>query len=548
MAAARLAVGAVARLRRHAVLPRGGVWRLLAAVVLVLSGASCNGLPGQFGAGFSVADAEWVLTTGYDDIAAVYIDEVDMATVTLHGLQGLQRLDPGLEVRRDGDRLELRMNDVAVGGIAPPILDEPANHAHATSQGLQLARQYSPLVTAASREQLLKAVFDGALSGLDRYSRYAGADEARENRANREGFGGIGVTIERFEAKVLIVAVLADTPAAKAGVKANDFLVQVDGAAVDDLEIHDIVRRLRGPVDRPVRVVLQRIGGDVPLSLELRRAHIVPPTVTYEIEDGAAVIRLSGFNQDTANSLADISEDIAGDARDRRVTGVVLDLRANPGGLLDQAVAVADLFLADGHIVSTRGRHPDSLQAFDADNGDVLDGLPVTVLINGTSASAAEIVAAALQDRGRAVLIGTSTFGKGTVQTVMRLPNDSELTLTWARFHAPSGYTIDRLGVLPTICTSGASDDLAELVESLGRGMLKGVTDLARRRAANESSAEAKAFIQSACPWQPEDRPFDVELEVAKRVLRHPALYAGALARQALTTQTDHASALRAAP
>jgi carboxyl-terminal processing protease len=283
------------------------------------------------------------------------------------------------------------------------------------------------------------------------------------------------------------------------------------------------------------------------LSLVLRRAHIVPPTVTYEINDGAAVIRLSGFNQDTAQSLGDILKTMARDARERRVKGAVLDLRANPGGLLDQAVAVADLFLRDGDIVSTLGRHPDSLQEFNASGVDLLDGLPITVLINGTSASAAEIVAAALQDRGRAVLVGTSTFGKGTVQTVMRLPNDGELTLTWARFHAPSGYTIDRLGVLPTICTSGASEDLDELVDALGKGMLKGVTDLARRRAANGPSAAEQAFLQSVCPWQPEDRPYDVELEVAKRLLRHPALYAGALALQAATTiDSDRARAARA--
>lgn len=516
----------------------------LVAAALSIVVTACAPLLDQFGDSYSSTAAEWILTNGYENIAAVHIDEVDLSEVALGGLRGLQKLEPSFRFVRLGDRLSLRVGDLDLDDVRLPSTEAPADWARATNRALDLARAASSTLKEAPAERLFEVMFDGALAGLDRYSRYASAEEARDNRANREGFGGIGVTIERFEDRVLIVAVIPDAPADRAGIKANDHLLEVDQVAVDGLAIEDIVRLVRGPVAAATRLLLRRGAEPDPVAVTVRRALVLPPTVSYEVADAIAVVRVSGFNQDTARSLGDILKEIARAAEAGAMRGVVLDLRANPGGLLDQAVAVADLFLKDGRIVSTQGRHPDSMQLFDAGGRDLVDGLPVAVLINGSSASAAEIVAAALQDRGRAVLIGSNSYGKGTVQTVIRLPNDAELTLTWARIHAPSGYALDRFGVLPIICTSGAGADAAPLIDSLERGRLVGLTDLARRRAADPTSPGALELARAECPWRPGAGSADIDFEVAKHVVANRRLHASALAAQApLIAKTDHSQA-----
>jgi carboxyl-terminal processing protease len=199
--------------------------------------------------------------------------------------------------------------------------------------------------------------------------------------------------------------------------------------------------------------------------VQITRAHVVPETVIYRKEGRIAYFRIYSFNTETTESLKRAISNARNEIGSA-MEGVILDLRENPGGLLNQSVSLANIFLSEGRIVSTHGRHPESHQFFDASGNDMLQGLPVVVLIDGNSASAAEIVAAALQDNGRAVLVGSNTFGKGTVQTVLPLPNKGEITLTWARFHAPSGYTLHGLGVLPNVCTvarASADDVLADL-------------------------------------------------------------------------------------
>ncbi len=505
--------------------------RTVAAALMLFALGSCAPSLDQLGDSYSSAGTEWILTSGFQNIAAVHLEEVDLSAVALNAMQGLNLFEPSLEIGRSGGRLSVRIDGDELGDVRLPSSGSPADWAQATVRALEMARKSSSGLREASSERIIDAMFDGALANLDRYSRYASPKEARENRANRDGYGGIGVTLERLGETISIVSVMTDGPAAKAGIKAGDHLLQVDQTVVVVMKVHEIVSLVRGPVDTAARLVVQRAGAANSLSVNMRRALILPPTVAYEVIDGTAVIRISGFNNDTAQSLGEILKDTARDARRGTVTGAVLDLRANPGGLLDQAVAVTDLFLEDGQIVTTRGRHPDSMQRFAAGGRDLVKGLPMAVLVNGGTASAAEIVAAALQDRGRAVLIGTRSHGKGTVQTVIRLPNDGELTLTWARFHAPSGYVIDRLGVLPTICTSDVGGDLDELVKTLSIGRLAGLTDLARRRAGDDSSTRPLQPAD-ACPRRPGGRPGDIDLEVAKRISVDPSLYAGALEAQ----------------
>jgi carboxyl-terminal processing protease len=279
---------------------------------------------------------------------------------------------------------------------------------------------------------------------------------------------------------------------------------------------------MRGPIDTDVRLTVAR-GSVETFEVTLRRTAIIPPTLTYRREADVAYFKVTGFNRQTSATLkALVTRAKTEIVRDLR--GVVLDLRNNPGGLLDQGIEVADLFVNAGRILTTRGRHPDSLQTFDATDGDILNGLPLAVLINGGSASSAEIVAAALQDLGRAIVIGSSSYGKGTVQTVMRLPNEGELTLTWAKLYAPSGYALHRLGVIPNICTSGQSVSATKSIADLKVGRLDPLAPVSARRGADTLSETEQLALAASCPTKTAAPGEDVDLEVARLVLADPAL------------------------
>jgi carboxyl-terminal processing protease len=286
----------------------------------------------------------------------------------------------------------------------------------------------------------------------------------------------------------------------------------------------DVVDRLRGPVGSRVNLTLKRKTQDGTIQVSLIRALVVPETVAYQREGEVAYFRIYSFNSGTTETLKREIRDAKAEIGDT-LRGYILDLRGNPGGLLTQAVSTSDLFLDHGRIVSTIGRHPDSHQFYEASEGDITDGKPIIVLIDGNSASAAEILAAALQDNERAVLVGTNSYGKGTVQNVMRLPNKGEITLTWARYHAPSGYTLHHLGVLPTICTAGQKD-AAQLIAALGEGHLQQVPT-AKRNTVAPDDIHGMDALRKTCPARREADPID--LETAIRLLNRPTLFAEAL-------------------
>jgi carboxyl-terminal processing protease len=240
--------------------------------------------------------------------------------------------------------------------------------------------------------------------------------------------------------------------------------------------------------------------------------------------DGDAVtIRITGFNQGTARQVEESVEE-AKAAYGKSLKGIILDLRGNPGGLLDQAVAISELFLAQGDILSTQGRHPRSRQKYRASGSDVADGLPMVVLINGGSASASEIVAGALQDNRRALLVGTASYGKGSVQTVIRLPNDGELTITWARMYSPLGFPLNKFGIMPSVCTSEVSGDPDALMKELRAGAASPGAALAQRRAANEKGESGAEALRKTCPARTLDT--EADLKVAEQLIDDPPLYA----------------------
>ena len=485
-------------------------------------------------------DRHELFSEGYERISHYYIENTTAERLGLAGLDKLSTLDPAISVERQGASVVMLKDGEEIGRYdAPPPADN-WGWGGVTAEALETARQASPKVAGASEDQLDKVVFDGAVGTLDRFSRYSTPETARDQRAERNGFDGIGVTLDAEESEVRIIAVLAGGPAEQAGIKSNDQIVGIDGTPTSTLTREQVVQRLRGPAGSQVTISIARGTNPQPLSVTVSRAHIVLPTVTVQREGRIAIFRISSFNQETSDQLVEAfgkAEHEIGGAP----SGIVLDLRDNPGGLLDQSIGVANVFMQGGQlVVSTAGRLPESKKQYFAEPNHLTDGIPMAVLVNGGSASASEIVAAALQDSGRAVVIGTSSFGKGTVQTVLELVNDGELTVTWAKLLSPEGYTIHEHGVVPTVCTADLGEDSASFAHAIQIGTSSG-TGLAAspRSALDEQGWKA---LRNSCPAQRVDRVADLKL--AEELLRDPALYARAL--NVTPTHLSHTAAVPA--
>ena len=514
----------------------------LSVLVLVLALAACapaRQTPDRVVDAFPGETAREIFAAGYGSIVGKYIEPVSVGTLAFEGLRGLSAVDPALSVVRSDATVALMTADGEVARFARPKDDDVKGWALLTTEISVAGRSASPVLKAADVEKIYEAVFDGALSSLDVFSRYSGAEEAQRNRARRDGFGGIGIRFRAKDGTVRVTNVMTDTPAEKVGLAADDRITHIDGFPTEAMSKNEIVKKLRGPVKSRVVLTIRRDGAALPLRFELVRAHIVPDTVVVRRADGVLHLRIASFNQNTARSTADALR-TARQGRSDPLRGIIVDLRGNPGGLLKQAVRLVDLFLSEGVISLTRGRHPDSIHRYEAGGSDLAQGLPLVVLVDGKSASAAEIVAAALQDRGRAVVIGTTSYGKGTVQTVIRLPNDGELTLTWSRFIAPSGYAIHGLGVPPGICTSGAAGDGEDELKTALTGRIGIVETLAGWRSVGLQDEERRRDLRAVCPGQ--RRMGDTELAVARHLFDDVPLYGQALdlSSSTATASTEH--------
>ena len=497
----------------------------VAGVLTALIVAGCAVRGGTDSAEYESERASHLFSVGFEDISNIYIEDVDIDDLAMAGLENLSSIDPEIKIIRNSDSVLINVNGTEAGRFRAPGPRDTDRWGGIAAATVNTGRKHSRQLASAAAEDVYAAVFDGLTAELDGFSRYAGRDEARENRASRDGFGGIGVRINLVDEGVNVLSVMENTPAETAGVQDGDVIVMIDGEPAAGLPQHEVVRKLRGPVRSKVTLTVKREAQTIPLLIEVTRAHIVPQTVKYEVRGDVGYIKVSGFNQSTARTLRKKIQ-LAKQQIGPRLKGYVIDLRSNPGGLLDQSVAVSDLFLDGGRIVSTHGRHPDSHQYFDAEEADLTDGQPIVVLINGNSASASEIVAAALQDTRRAVVIGSNSFGKGTVQTVLRLPNEGELTLTWARFHAPTGYTLNRRGVVPDICTSSDINSVEEVMERLRNGLLP-VDPETQRMDLDPSDDAGLEALRANCPVHEGENELD--MEVALRLLTDSELYARAL-------------------
>jgi len=311
-------------------------------------------------------------------------------------------------------------------------------------------------VDDVSDDSLVESAINGMLTSLDPHSNYLNTKNFNDMKVQTRGeFGGLGIEVSMENGLVKVVSPIDDTPAARAGLKPGDLITHLDGDPVQGMTLPEAVEKMRGPVSSEIRLTIRREGKD-PFDVKLVRATIKIQSVRSHLEgDNIAYIRITTFNEQTDvglnNAMKNLKQQAGG-----KLLGVVLDLRNDPGGLLDQAVAVADAFLDKGEIVSTRGRRSEDAQRYNARPGDIAAGLPVAVLINGGSASASEIVAGALQDHHRAILLGTRSFGKGSVQTIIPLPGHGAMRLTTARYYTPSGRSIQAKGIEPDIVVEAA--------------------------------------------------------------------------------------------
>jgi carboxyl-terminal processing protease len=303
-------------------------------------------------------------------------------------------------------------------------------------------------------QKLIETAINGMLTALDPHSSYMDPKSFRDMQVQTRGeFGGLGIEVTMEDGLIKVVTPIDDTPAAKAGVQANDLITKLDEDQVQGLTLNQAVEKMRGPVNTKIKLTIMRKGADKPLELTLTRDVIRVRAVRSNVEgDDVGYIRMTQFNEQTTDGLKKAIVDINAKVSKDKLKGYILDLRNNPGGLLDQAISVSDAFLEKGEIVSTRGRNAEETQRFNARAGDLTGGKPVIVLVNGGSASASEIVAGALQDHRRVTVVGTRSFGKGSVQTIIPLgTGNGALRLTTARYYTPSGRSIQAKGITPDI-------------------------------------------------------------------------------------------------
>ncbi len=496
----------------------GMAWRASGALLLLAALGACTGGSGD---AFDRRTTH-LFQASYENIAQRYVEPVAVDQVALAGLAGISSIDPTVQVARAGNAVSLRTRTTVTTFNAPSSADARGWAALTTSM-VKTGRMQSERLQNADDDTVYQALFDSAVKTLDQNTRYLGPAKAKEERARRVGFGGVGIQLHAVGDTIEVLSVVPDSPAAAANIRPRDRLLRIGDKLVHGMNVSEVVDRVRGPIGARIDLEFQRPDAPAPLSYRLTREKIVPQSVFARSEGRHLEIKIGPqFNEQTAKTLQQQVAEIR-----RRMgpalSGIVIDLRDNGGGLLDQAVRSADLFLRKGIIASARGRHPESVQSFGASGDDVSGGLPIVVLVNGGTASAAEVMAAALQDNGRAVIVGTGTYGKGTVQLISDLPNDGEFMLTWSRLHAPSGYALHRLGVPPTICTSGGIETVARAVDGLRVRASEIEARMARWHAQVFPDPETSERLRNTCPAEKVVRA--VDLDIARALLDDATAY-----------------------
>jgi carboxyl-terminal processing protease len=356
---------------------------------------------------------------------------------------------------------------LSLGGGVLAKRDKPGSEELSWEQTRLMAevmqRVHRDYVEPIDDTELMDSAIRGMVAGLDRHSEFLDAEEYRNIRNSTSGkYSGVGLEVSTQDGAILVIAPIDDTPAQRAGIESGDEIIEIDGVSVRNGELNDAIGKMRGHAGTALTIKVRRQDYDDPLTFHLTRQKIKVASVRHEVlQPSYGYVRLSQFNESTADELSRAIDEMTDEVQEQTgemLTGLILDLRNNPGGILDAAVEVSDLFLDQGIIVTANGRTPESRFRHDAEIGDIMDGAVVVVLVNGGSASASEIVAGALQDHGRALIIGTTTFGKGLVQTVMPLSKGRAIKLTTSHYYTPSGGSIHEIGITPDVVVDGSRE------------------------------------------------------------------------------------------
>jgi carboxyl-terminal processing protease len=504
-----------------------GLLRALPPVLCLLFAllpAPVRSEPFEPGGGFDQIRVATTTAAALDFMAARTLDPTSIPQLSIWGLRGLTTIDPKIST-------ELTPNSVRLFDDVRPVMIRPlpgdtdaVEWGQAIAQMSRGAWDASAVVRRAGTQAIITNFFDEVFNHLDPYSHYAPPAEAEDDRARRRGRAGIGLQAARRGDAFVVATLVPDGPAARAGVHAGDTILQIDGEPLATADAASVNEMIAGPEGTDIELLL-RGPGRTTRRVSLQRA-LVPPDTVFASRSGLVLLlRVSGFSSDTGDRLArEIEVGVAGNHPPK---GIVIDLRGNRGGLLRQAVRAAETLLPSGVVAVTAGRAPGSSNVFTADGRDLSGGLPVVIVVDGRTASAAEILAAGLADQHRAVVVGSSTLGKGLVQTITELPDGGELSVTWSRVLAPLGWPLQGLGVMPQLCTSMGGEVLARELADLSHGTPPMAATLARHWAMRVPVTPGEAIeIRNACPAA-EGR--DQDLTAARFLIEHAAAYETAL-------------------
>lgn len=474
---------------------------------------------------FAVQQAATVITAALTFIVPRALEEASAGKLAMWGLGAPAALDDTLSVELRGGTVVLMQQQRVVFEKPAPEARDASGWGVVAAEMLGAASGASESVRDAGTDGIMTAFFDELFNHLDPYSRYVAPAPAGVDRARRSGEAGVGLTVRRAGAGFVVADVNADGPAAEAGIQVGDRIVAVDDQATAG-ETLDAVHGLIVGVEGTDVTLTVRSRGGVTRVLELERLVLPPETVFAGRRGDLLVLRITGFSADTAARFKrELQRFLAPGARPV-VRGVVIDLRGNRGGLLRQAVAATGDLLDDGVIVTTAGRDPHAAHVWKAEDSDLAGARPIVVLVDGRSASAAEVMAAALADTGRGVVIGSATLGKGLVQSIQVLPDNGELFVSWSRILAPGGWPLQGLGVIPQVCTSFGSEQTNQQLAQLDRGSSPLSPVLTRHRAARAPVPPAEIVaVRAACPAA---EGSDADLVAARWLIAHPKAYAAA--------------------
>ena len=505
---------------------------ILFVLCLVLQGGLFNRADAAGVPAFNTNDAAQVWGAALAYIAPRSLQKLTIPQMTLWGLNGLAALDPDLDTTLQDGQLRLYgPNTLIVAVPAPASPDDAASWAAAAASIAAAAYASSPALQMAGTQGVIANFFDELFNHFDPYSRYEPPLQAAQDQLMIMGLGGTGLTLAAQGPRVVVAAVAADSPAENAGIAPGSIVVAVNGQAVWPGEADDLNAGMSGIAGSAFSLAVQDPDDtDTPPATEevtLVRGYIPPQTVfvTQNLVPGIAVLRITGFNKGTGDQFSSALAALM--SQPSPPAAIVLDLRGNRGGVLHQAVLVADSLLPGGEIAQAQGRDPDAVQNFKAEGSDLTNGARIAVLVDGQTASAAEILAAALADNGRAVVIGSETLGKGLVQTITALPDGGELFITWSRVLAPRGWPLQSLGVMPQLCTAFGATAVETQMAALVKGQNMLAPALAQARAMRAPvGVDDVLSLRGHCPAS---IGTDLDLTAAAWVLQNPTAYQAAL-------------------